>query len=220
MNENADGELFGLIRAKLYTPVVGDILDNFGFTKQFLPNSIRPMESNMKIVGRAMPVLVSDVYGVQEKPYGLLTEALDQLMPNEIYVASGVVQPVALWGELLTAVALKRGAVGALIDGFYRDTPQILEQDFPVFGWGTAGQDSSLRSVVRDFRTEIEIGGVKITPGDLIFGDIDGVLVVPREVEAEVIELALGKVSTENEIFVKISEGMSATAAFAKYGVF
>ena len=220
MNEDADRELLRLVRQKLYTPVVGDILDKFGYTKQFLPNNIRPMESSMKIVGRAMPVLVSDAYGVQEKPYGLLTEALDQLMPNEIYVASGVVQPVASWGELLTAVALQRGAVGSLIDGFYRDTPQILGQDFPVFGRGPSGQDSSLRSVVRDFRTEIEIGGVKITPGDLLFGDFDGVLVIPREVEAEVIELALGKVSTEKEIFTKISEGMSATDAFAKYGVF
>jgi len=219
MNEQADRQLFGLIREKLYTPVLGDILDNFGFTKQFLPNNIRPMESNMKIVGRAMPVLVSDVYGAQEKPYGLLTEALDQLLPNEIYVASGVVQPVASWGELLTAVALQRGAVGALIDGFYRDTPQILGKNFPVFGWGPSGQDSRLRSVVSDFRTEIEIGGVRVSPGDLIFGDFDGVLVIPREVETEVIDLALGKVGTEREILTKISEGMSATDAFAKYGI-
>jgi len=219
INEDSDRKLFAVIRETLYTPVVGDILDNFGHTKQFLPQKIRPLSPTMKIVGRAMPVLISDVYGVQEKPYGLLTEALDQLLPNEIYVASAAVQPVAMWGELLTAAAKYRGAVGALIDGYYRDTPQILEQDFPVFGWGSSGEDSSLRSVVQGFRTEIEIGGVKITPGDLIFGDIDGVLVIPREVEAEVIELALSKVGTENEILAQITAGMSATEAFSRYGI-
>jgi len=219
MKKDTDQKLFELIREKLYTPAVGDILDSVGHAKQFLPHKIRPLDPAMKIVGRAMPVLVSDVYGVQQKPYGLLTEALDQLQPNEIYVASRTVQPVAMWGELLTAAAKYRGAAGAIMDGYYRDTPQILKQNFPLFGWGSSGEDSSLRASVRDFRTEIEIGGVKITPGDLIIGDIDGLLVVPREVEAEVIELALSKVGMENEILAEITLGMSATEAFSRYGI-
>ncbi len=214
-----DIERFELIRTRLYTAVIGDIMDRLGRTHQFLPPEIRPLTPDMRIAGRAMPALVGDVYGLPAKPFGLLTEALDQLEPGEVYIAPRTTTPVAMWGEILTATAQQRGAVGAVVDGFHRDTVQVLGQGFPVFSHGNYAQDSSVRTVVRDYRTPVEIGGVRVRPGDLVVGDIDGVLIVPQEIEDEVVEAALAKASTENVVRKAIDAGMSATEAFARYGV-
>ena len=211
--------MFDLIRNELYTPVVGDILDDLGFTRQFLPQPIQPMREAMKLAGRAMPVVMIDVYGKQKKPFGLLTEALDQLEPGEIYLAGGGEMRCAYWGEILTATAKKRGAVGAVINGFHRDTPKVLEQDWPVFSRGRFAQDSAVRAQVVDYRCPIEIGQVTVQPGELIFGDLDGVVVVPKNVEAQVIARALAKARGEKRVRKEIEAGMSSTAAFKKYGI-
>src|SRR5215831_14636769 len=189
----SDSELFALCTHELYTPVVGDILDELGFTHQFLPQPIQPLREEMKLAGRAMPVVMIDVFGKQKKPFGLLTEALDQLQPGEIYLASGGDMRCAYWGEILTATAKKRGAVGAVINGFHRDTPKVVEQNWPVFSRVRFAQDSAVRTQVVDYRCPIEVGNATVQPGDLIFGDLDGVVVIPRKVEAEVIERALEK---------------------------
>ena len=166
-----------------------------------------------------MPVLMIDVYGPQKKPFGLLTEALDQLEEGDIYLASGGDMRCAYWGELLTATARVRGATGAVIDGYHRDTPQVLEQNFPVFSTGCWAQDSSIRTNVVDFRCPIEIGQVTIHDGDIVFGDIDGVPVIPQEVAEEVIEKSLEKASGEKKVRKAIEGGMSATEAFKVFGI-
>jgi len=214
-----DGELFRLIKEVLYTPVVGDILDGLDCFHQFLPQPVQPMLTSMKVVGRAMPVVMIDVYGHQKKPFGLLTEALDQLQPGEVYLASGGDMRCAYWGEILTATARTRGAVGAVVNGFHRDSPQVLEQNWPVFSRGRFAQDSSVRTKVVDYRCPIEIGGVWVEPGDLVFGDLDGVLIIPRKHEAEVIRKALEKARGEKLVRKEIEGGMSSTAAFQKYGI-
>lgn len=214
-----DREMFSLMSRDLYTPVVGDILDDLGFTHQFLPQPIQPMRENMKLAGRAMPVLMIDVFGKQKQPFGKLTEALDQLQPGEIYIATGGAMRCAYWGEILTATSKKRGAVGAVIDGFHRDTPQVLSQDWPVFSRGRFAQDSGVRTQVVDYRCKIEIGRATIEPGDLLFGDLDGVLVIPRRVEEEVITRALEKARGEKLVRKEIEAGMSSTDAFKKYGI-
>ena len=211
--------MFSLMREKLYTPVVGDILDQKGYYHQFLPQEIRPLRSDMKVAGKAMTVLMIDVYGEQEKPFGYLTEALDQLQKNEIYLATGGSKRCAYWGELLTATARTRGAAGAVINGWHRDTPQVLEQNWPVFSRGCYAQDSSVRTQVVDFRCRIEVGGVTVQPGDLVFGDVDGVLVVPAQHIDEVVERALEKARGEKTVRKAIEGGMSATEAFARYGI-
>jgi regulator of RNase E activity RraA len=186
---------------------------------QFLPQPIQPMRTAMKLIGRAMPVVMIDVYGPQAEPFGKLTQALDQLEPGDIYLASGGAMRSAYWGEILTATARQRGAAGAVINGFHRDTPQVLEQDWPVFSRGRFAQDSGVRTKVIDYRCPIEVGPVTVQPGDLIFGDLDGVLVIPRDCEAEAIERALEKVRGEKLVRREIEGGMSSTAAFAKYGI-
>ena len=203
----------------LYTPVVGDILDDLGFTHQFLPQRIQPMREEMKLAGRAMPVLMIDVYGRQKQPFGKLTEALDQLGPGEIYLASGGEMRCAYWGEILTATAKKRGAAGAVINGFHRDTPQVLAQDWPVFSRGRFAQDSGVRTQVVDYGCPIEVGGVAVSPGDLVFGDLDGVLVIPKQVEVEAIGRALDKARGEKLVRKEIEAGLSSTEAFRKYGI-
>lgn len=124
-----------------------------------------------------------------------------------------------LLGELLTAAARTRKASGAVVNGWHRDTPQVLSQNWPVFSCGCYAQDSSVRTQVVDFRCDIEIGQVRIHDGDLIFGDVDGVLVIPREAADEVLIKALKKAAGEKTVRKAIEDGMSATDAFAKFGI-
>ncbi|HEX3628747.1 MAG TPA: RraA family protein [Verrucomicrobiae bacterium] len=215
----SDAELFALCTRELYTPVVGDVLDDLGFTRQFLPQPIQPLREEMKVAGRAMPVVMIDVFGKQKQPFGKLTEALDQLQPGEIYLASGGDMRCAYWGEILTATAKKRGAVGAVINGFHRDTPKVLEQNWPVFSRGRFAQDSGVRTQVVDFRCPIEVGQATVQPGDLVFADLDGVAVVPAQLEADVIAHALAKARGEKLVRKEIEAGMSSTTAFKKYGI-
>ena len=214
-----DQELFDVVKSELYTPVVGDILDGLGLYHQFLPAGIAPIQLGDKLVGRAMPVVMIDVFGPQKKPFGLLTEALDQLEEGDVYLASGGEQRCAYWGELLTATAKKRGAAGAVINGYYRDSVQVMKQDFPVFSRGRYAQDSSVRTQVTNFRCPIEIGNVWIEPGDLIFGDLDGVLIIPQKHIDKVIEKSLEKAHGEKTVRQAIEGGMTATAAFDTYGI-
>lgn len=228
-----DEEMFALMKEKLYTPVVGDILDQMGYKHQFLPAEIRPLaalapvqayikagveDNRLKLAGFACTILENDVFEEPKKPFGYLTEALDQLKPNEIYVATGA-HNSALWGELLTTTAKVRGAAGAVLDGYTRDTPQVIGLNFPVFARACWAQDSSIRTYVCDFRCTIEIGQVTIRDGDVVFGDVDGVLVIPREIHEEVLEKALIKAAGEKTVRAAIENGMTATEAFAKYGI-
>jgi regulator of RNase E activity RraA len=219
MEWKSDEDLFVLISSSLYTPVVGDILDTMGLWHQFLPQPIRPIREQMRIVGRALTVQIADTSGPQKQPFGRLTEALDQIQPGEVYLATGGSMNCAAWGEILTATARTRGGAGAVIDGFHRDTPRVLEQNWPVFSRGAWAQDAGVRSSVVDYRCPIEIGQVRVRPGDLVFGDMDGVLVVPREAETEAIARALEKARGEKVVRREIEAGASSTETFRKYGI-
>ncbi|WP_373237479.1 RraA family protein, partial [Cohaesibacter celericrescens] len=135
------------------------------------------------------------------------------------YLASGGDMRCAYWGELLTATARTRGAAGAIVNGYHRDTPMVLEQNWPVFSQGRFAQDSSVRTKVVDYRCPIEIGNVWIEPGDLLFADLDGVLAIPRRHEVQVVEMALEKARAEKTVRKEVEAGMSSTDAFKKYGV-
>lgn len=212
-------ELHRLVTTTLYTPVVGDVLDALGRPHQFLPFGIAPITRDMTVFGRAMPVLLGDVFGPQARPFGRLTEALDQLEPGEVYLACGGRQEASAWGEILTATARQRGAVGAVVDAYHRDTPKVLEQNWPVFSRGAYAQDAGVRTAVLDFRVPVEIGQATVLPGDLIFGDAEGVLVIPKDIEQEVLEAALDKARAEKTVRAAIEAGMSSTEAFRTYGV-
>jgi 4-hydroxy-4-methyl-2-oxoglutarate aldolase len=212
-------ERLDLVRTTLYTAVIGDVLDQLGRKHQFLPPEIHPLAPEMRAAGRAMPVLTRDVFGAQREPFGRLTEALDDLRPDEVYLARNPRAQCAAWGEILTATARARGAAAAVIDGYHRDTHRVLEQRWPVFSRGAYGQDAGVRTSVVDFRTTVEIGQVSVEPGALVVGDVDGVVVVPRELEDEVLERAVAKAAAENQVRAAIESGMSASEAFATFGV-
>lgn len=223
-----DEGLFGLIRRELFTAVVGDIMDKLGFLHQFLPPRIKPLRADMVVIGRAMTVLEADVFEersasqnntVMAGPFGLMFAALDDLSRNEVYVCTGASPRYALWGELMSARAIKLGAAGAVVDGYLRDTQGILALDFPAFAQGSYAQDQGPRGKVIDFRVPIEIEGVRVNTGDIVFGDVDGVLVVPREAEEEIFVGAIEKARDEKLVQKAIEEGMSASEAFRKFGI-
>jgi 4-hydroxy-4-methyl-2-oxoglutarate aldolase len=215
----SDESLFQTIRETLFTAVLGDILDRENCWHQFLPQPIKPLNPAHMLIGRAMPVLIADVNGHQTKPFGRLTEALDSLQPGEIYLATGGSMNCAAWGEIMTATARKRDAAGAVLDGFHRDTPRVIEQNWPVFSRGSFSQDAGVRSIVQDFRCAVDIDGVHIEPGDLIVGDVDGVIVIPRKMEAHIIEHAVEKVRGEKRVRSDIEGGSTSTAVFDRYGI-
>ncbi len=225
---NSDEELFDLIRRELFVAVVGDVMDKLGFQRQYLPPQIKPLRHDMVVIGRAMPVLEADVFAevvegsansFMSQPFGLMFKALDDLKPHEVYICTGASPRYALWGELMSMRAIQLGAAGAVLDGYARDTKGVLALNFATFSYGSYAQDQGPRGKVIDFRIPIEIGAVRIHPGDLVFGDLDGVGVVPHVAEAEIFNLALEKVRKENLVRKAISEGMNAADAFAKYGV-
>nr|AUN37884.1 demethylmenaquinone methyltransferase [uncultured bacterium] len=221
-----DDELFTIVRNELYSAVVGDIMDKLGLLHQFLSPKIQPLRDDMFVVGRAMTVLEADVVSnssnnnpVLNRPFGLMLEALDDLKKNEVYVCTGSSPSYALWGELMATRAQILGAAGAVVDGYSRDTKGILELNFPSFSYGRYAQDQAPRGKVIDFRVPIEMNGVRINPGDIILGDIDGVCVVPKEAEEEVFRLAIEKARGEKMVQKRIQEGMSTVEAFAKFGI-
>lgn len=223
-----DTELFDLLKTRLFTAVVGDVLDQMGLRRQFLPAGIAPLKPGMKIAGRAMPVLEADVFDdgseaakgpLAHKPFGLMLEALDDLNEGEVYIATGASLRYALWGELMSTRATYLKAAGAILDGYVRDADGIEALGFPTFCRGVYAQDQGPRGKVIDYRCAIEIDGVRIEPGALLFGDREGVLVIPREAEEEAIRRAVEKAETENEVERAIKGGMSATQALETFGV-
>jgi len=223
-----DAELFGLMRSRLFPAVVGDVLDTLGLTHQFLPPAIKPVARSMVVAGRAMPVLETHCFARAEpegrsslsrQPFGLLFEALDSLVPDEVYVATGCAPEFALWGGLMTTRAMHLKAAGAVLDGYSRDTAEVLELGLPVFSLGGYSQDQGPRGKVADYRVTVEIRGVRVRPGDIVFGDQDGVLVVPSEAEEEAVRLALEKVQAESSVRTAIRNGMSTVEAFKTFGV-
>jgi regulator of RNase E activity RraA len=223
-----DDTLFALAKQELFTSVVGDVMDKLKLLHQFLPPQIRPLDPDYVVIGRAMPVLSGDVFEervhasankLMEKPFGLMLEALDDLKPNEVYVNTGSSPRNAMWGELMTTRARILGAAGAVVNGYARDTRAVLQMGFPVFAFGSYGQDSGPRYKVYDYRVPIEIGQARIDPGDIMFGDVDGICVIPARAEVEVFSLALEKARGEKLVRKDLEQGMSAVSAFAHHGI-
>lgn len=225
---STDDELFQMVERELFTCAVGDVMDKMHLYHQYLPPQIRPLHPEMVLLGRAMPVLSGDVFQesvvgsankLMERPFGLMLEALDDLRRNEIYVNTGSSARNAMWGEMMATRARSLGARGALTNGYVRDTKALLRMEFPTFSFGSYGQDSSPRYKVYDFRIPIEIGGVRIRSGDILFGDIDGVCVVPAEVEGEVFHKTFEKVRKEKLVKQDLEAGVTAVSAYARHGI-
>ncbi len=218
-----DEALFAAIRRELFVAVVGDVLDRLGFRHQFLSPRVKPIEPGMVVLGRAMPVLEADIgQGAgtpADKPFGVMFEALDDLRPGEVYLAAGGSPRYALWGGLMSTRAIACGAAGAVLHGYHRDTNEILRLAFPVASFGGYAQDQEPRGRVVDWRVAIDLDGVRVAPGDIVYGDRDGVLIVPRAAAADAFAGAFEKARGESRVLRALQSGMSTVEAFAPFGI-
>lgn len=211
------------IKETLYTAVLSDVMDQLGHTRQALRPFVRPLDESLVVVGRARTGLYSNSYSVAdgENPYELEIRLLDDLQPGEIPVLAcdGPTERLAPWGELLTTAAMARGGVGCVTDGLVRDVRKIRALKFPVFHGGIGPLDSRGRGRMIEMDTPVECGGVTVRTGDVVFGDVDGVVVVPQEIAEEAFRLALAKVTDENHTRDELRAGSLLADVYARYGV-
>ena len=210
------------VRASLFTSVLSDCLDSIGCRHQALPSRIRPLDDDLVMVGRARTAAFMEVYHHEAgtNPYELEIALIDDLKPGEIPVfACSNPARVAPWGELLSTAARARGAAGALMDGCTRDIKAIRAMKFPVFHGGIAPLDSKGRGRIMTLDQPVACGGVMVSPGDLVFGDADGVVVIPKKVEDEVLALAFDKVKGEKSTLSDLQRGDKLADVFARYGI-
>jgi 4-hydroxy-4-methyl-2-oxoglutarate aldolase len=221
MNETNPSEIsLEMMRQTLFTAVICDALDSLGLTRQSPNVRLVPCSGSLKLVGRCKTTLWADMSHPDPKPYELELNAVDGCRADDVLIAAagGSIRS-GIWGELLSTAARNRGCIGAIVDGAVRDLAQMRKMGFAVFARGSCPYDSLNRQRVIDVDVPVEIGGVRFSPGDLVFADEDGMVVVPQEVEAEAISRAWIKVHAENVTRDAIKAGMKATAAYEKYGI-
>ena len=219
MNGDHD-RLLSILREKLYAAVVSDVLDHQGLHEQAMAARLRPIAPTMRVVGRAHTVLTADVYERPADPYRLEIEAVDALKPGDVMVAvTNGSERTCFWGELLSTAARARGAVGCVVDGHVRDALKIIDMDFPVFCTGFRPVDSSWRSIVVDYGIPVLCGNVLVRPGDVIFGDFDGIVAIPQDRLAETVERALAKVEGEHNSREMLKQGHLLREVYDRYGV-
>jgi len=215
---------FSRVQSTLYTAAVSDILDELGYRNQAMHQRLRPLLPDMKrcgFVGRARTFLWKETDRiVAEDPYGLEIKGMDSLRAGDVAVhstdRSGTNAP---WGELMSTIARRNGAVGCVCDSQIRDCVRIIEMNFPVYCAGIRPVDSKGRGRVEDLDVPIECGGVIVNPGELVFADFDGIVVIPRTIERQVIEKAFEKAGQENLSRQELLEGRTLREVYNKYGV-
>ncbi|MBS1832002.1 MAG: RraA family protein [Acidobacteria bacterium] len=215
-----DIALCEFVEKTLYTAVVSDALDQLGARNQAMREFIRPVYPDARLAGWARTISCSDLYHIPDDPYGIEIEAVDSLLPGEVAVVGtqGSIRN-APWGELLSTASRARGARGAVVDGLVRDVRKIEELGFPVFATGIKPVDSMGRGLVTAYQVPVECGGVLVHPGDFVFSDFDGTVVIPKAMVKEVVELAADKVNRENNSRNELMKGAYLRDVFEKYGV-
>ncbi|MBD8688843.1 MULTISPECIES: RraA family protein [unclassified Rhizobium] len=214
---------FKQLTKELYSAVLSDVLDECGFKNQALRPFIRPVDDTLTFMGRARTGLFVDTYSVKEgeNPYEIEIKLLDDLKPCDVPVlaCNGPTDRIAPWGELLTTASMARGAVGCVTDGLVRDLRQIRELKFPVFHGGIGPLDSRGRARMVEMDTVVECAGVTVISGDLVFGDIDGVVIIPQQHAETIIKRARQKVAAEDHTRDELRQGSLLGEVYDKYGV-
>jgi regulator of RNase E activity RraA len=219
-----DAERFSFVRENLYVAAVCDALDAMGRRRQAMHQRLRPLlpdRHSCGFVGRARTFrwMAAD-HVVEDDPYGLEIEAMDSLGPGDVAVHStdraGTNAP---WGELMTSVARRNGAVGCVCDSQVRDCNRIIEMGFPVYCAGIRPVDSQGRGRVTAYDVPITCGEVLVRAGDLVFADFDGVVVIPADIEDEVLERAREKAGKESASRAELRKGRTLREVYDEYGV-
>jgi regulator of RNase E activity RraA len=220
MRFSSDEERFTLLNERLYTPVVSDVLDSLGFLNQAMRHDIRPLHTDFVVVGRARTALWIEEAKVRDNPYLNEIRLIDSLRPGDVTVHSTDLSwNIAPWGELLSTASKMRGSTGAVVDALTRDVKQIINMNFPVFSRGIKPVDSKGRGYVEAIDVTIPCGDITVRPNEVVFGDYDGIVVIPREIEDEVLSRALEKVSGENKTRRELLDGKLLAEVYEKYGI-
>lgn len=210
---------YDLVRERLTSSVISDVLDGMGVRGQAMASDIRPLSDDMVAVGRAFTMLMTDQYDMEKDTFTLQFQAIDNLKEDDVMmVCSNGSERAALWGELLSTAATHRGANGAIIDGLVRDVRVIREMGFPVFAKGIRPTSSKGRVIAVDHGCPVEMGGVHVEPGDLVVADVDGVVVVPSSVVEKAVDKALDIVERETMTRDELRKGAGLYDVYKKYG--
>jgi len=203
---------------RLRATLVSDILDGLDLREQVLPPGLRLVDAATSVVGYAFTVTTIAVEAAAVPPYVGLLAALDAIGANDVWVTT-CASDAALWGELTSTACREKGVRGAVCDGYIRDTRGVRSLGFPVWSRGTSPRDANGRVEVTDHLTPIEIGRVRIEPGDLVVGDEDGVVIVPSDLIREVVLTALDKDVGESQFRAAVRSGESPSDAYRRYNV-
>jgi 4-hydroxy-4-methyl-2-oxoglutarate aldolase len=208
----------------IYVAAICDILDELGYRNQAMHQRLRPLLPDMYncgFIGRARTFAWKEVDGVgeDENPYGLEIEAMDSLNEGDVVVHSTDFNGTnAPWGELMSTIAKRKGVTGCICDSQVRDCIKIIEMNFPVYYAGIRPLDSKGRGLVTAYDVPVECGGVQVYPGDLIFADFDGIVVIPKAVdEEEILQKAREKMEAENFSRAELLGGRTLREVYDKY---
>jgi 4-hydroxy-4-methyl-2-oxoglutarate aldolase len=209
--------------AALSAPLLSDVMDSLGLTDRAMKPFVRPLDEELTLVGRARTGLYMPVYSARsgDNPYEVEIALVDDLKPGEVPVLAcgGPTERIAPWGELLSTASVARGAAGCVTDGLVRDIRQIRAMRFPLFHGGIGPLDTKGRARMMERDVPVECAGVAVRSGDIVFGDADGVVVVPLEHAAAVIAKAKEKAQGEDRTRVELRQGRLLGQVYAKYGV-
>lgn len=211
-----------LARERLYTAVVADVLDMLGLSNQILGSNVRPVDETQVVCGRARTGDFKDIYHESEgtDSYEHVAAFVDTLNPDDVLVLacgrSGRLHPC---GETLATAAYMRKVAGCVTDGLVRDVRQIRALGFPTFGAGYGALKLRGRGRLVATDVPVQCSGVWVSPGDLILGDVDGVIAVPRQVEDQVVRMSLDKADKERQLAEEIREGRSLAELYRKHRV-
>lgn len=212
-----------IVKAELYAAVLSDVMDDLGLANRAMKPFVRPLLEGAVMFGRARTGVYAPVYARREgvNPYELEIKLVDDLNAGDVAVLAcgGPTDRIAPWGELLSTAANFRGAAGCVTDGLIRDIKHIRTLGFPVYHGGIAPLNSAGRAEIVAIDEPVECAGVFVRSGDYVFGDADGVVVIPHERAAEVFEIALRQVSSESQTRAELQNGLTLRQVYDKYGV-
>jgi regulator of RNase E activity RraA len=204
---------------KLYTGAISDILDKNGYRNQVLPYYITPFTTANRVAGVAFTAQGYPCADVAHDDTQTRLKILDSISPGTVSVlATGGSMDCAHWGEIMSTAVKQRGCTGAVIDGGVRDVDFVNAMNYPVFAKFKCSASSVGRWDIIDCRIAIKVGNTVVHPGDFVFGDIDGVVVIPKDMTMDVLVAAEDIFEREGSMREELRRGVSVTDAYAKYG--
>ena len=207
------------LKKTLYTGIISDVLDQHGYKNQAIGGEIFPLMEDQVIFGPAFTSIGTEVYSMPESPLTAQCKVVDQLGEGEIYVlVTRGSYNCAVFGELFaTAVRARKGA-GVLLDGWARDIKALKEMEFPLFYRGNNPRTSKGRCEINECQIPVKVEGVTINPGDIIFGDVDGIVIIPKGIAEDVLREALEIIEKENRVRSMLGSGISLQQAYSEVG--